>query len=141
MGLHTDSIFIAALAGNSALMETIGGRLYGTAIPLPDEDLDNVPVPYVIVTYDGLVNEGLTKDDSFEGNTDTVTIGIEMTASTLDALHTLTESVRSIVSDYMANYEGADGPMDYQFSAGRIEWDQMKPCYWQAFSYVCSIDH
>lgn len=141
MGLHTDSIFIAALSGNSALMEIIGGRLYGTAIPLPDEDLDNVSPPYVIVTYDGLVNEGLTKDDSFEGGTDTVTIGIEMTASTLEGLHTLTTAVRRIISDYMAGYEGADGPVDYQFSAGRIEWDQMKPCYWQAFSYVCSVIH
>ena len=43
MSLATDSIFIAAIQSNPALVERIGGRLYGQAIPLPDEDADNVP--------------------------------------------------------------------------------------------------
>ena len=67
MSLATDSIFIAAIQSNTELMEALGyeapeeeyegrpGRLYGTAIPLPDEDADNTPVPYIIVTFDGQV--------------------------------------------------------------------------------------
>ena len=42
MGLATDSIFIAALSASEDIMEAVGGRIYGTAIPLPDEDAENV---------------------------------------------------------------------------------------------------
>ena len=68
MSLATDSIFVTALQSISDLLEKLTEyidddgniqydetpRLYGTAIGLPDEDADNVPVPYVIVTFDGL---------------------------------------------------------------------------------------
>lgn len=120
-------------------MAAIGNRLYGTAIPLPDEDVDNVPVPYVIVTFDGLTNEGLTKDDSFEGMQDAVTIGVTVVAGTLEALHGLTSQVRDVIAAYMPAYEGADGPVDYQFTAGRIEYDSVKLCYWQGLTYQCSV--
>ncbi|MBR7125988.1 MAG: hypothetical protein IKC86_05225, partial [Prevotella sp.] len=69
--LATDSIFIAAIRSDADIMQEIGGRIYSTAIPLPDEDADNVPVPYIIVTFDGLTNDQTTKD-SLEANTDTV---------------------------------------------------------------------
>ena len=42
-GLQLDSVFIRALQQDATLMAAIGSRLYGTAIPLPDEDVDNVP--------------------------------------------------------------------------------------------------
>ena len=69
MSLATDSIFITALQSNTDLLEALGyveatetsegapARLYCTAIPLPDEDANNVPVPYIIVTFDGLTND------------------------------------------------------------------------------------
>ena len=73
MSLATDSIFITALQSNSELLEALGydpetgepARLYCTAIPLPDEDADNVQVPYAIVTFDGLTNDQGTKDDRY----------------------------------------------------------------------------
>jgi hypothetical protein len=71
MSLATDSIFVTALQSNSELLEKLTEyiydddniqydetpRLYGTAIGLPDDDADNVSVPYVIVTFDGLTND------------------------------------------------------------------------------------
>lgn len=122
-------------------MSAIYGRLYGTAIPLPDEDADNVPVPYVIVTFDGLTNEGLTKDDSYEGMQDAVSIGVMIAGPTLEALHTLTAQVRRTIAAFMGAYDDDDGPIDYQFSAGRIEYDAQKPCYWQTFTYQCSVEN
>ena len=65
MSLATDSIFIAAISDSSKIMDEIGGRLYSTAIPLPDEETDNVDVPYIIVTFDGLTNDQTKKDDPF----------------------------------------------------------------------------
>lgn len=137
MSLHTDSVFISALRADADLMEAIGGRLYGTAIPLPDEALDNVPVPYAVVTFDGLTNDGETKDD-FEGETDTVRISVEVTGKTLESLHALTHQVRSAIYRYMREGEGEHCVLDYSLSAGGIQYDQWKPCWWQTLTYNCN---
>ena len=139
MGLATDSIFVAALSQSEDVMEAIGGRLYGTAIPLPDEDADNVPVPYAIVTFDGLNNDETTKDDTFESDLDKVQIGIEITAKTLGGLHDLTQMVRDVIHDYLTANDTAI--VDYRFSAQAIQFDSLKPCYWQVLSYQCDVEN
>ena len=149
MSLATDSIFITALQSNTDLLEALGyveatetsegapARLYCTAIPLPDEDADNVPVPYVIVTFDGLTNDQGTKDDRYESNYDTVNIGVEVTAKTLDDLHTLTQMVRDTILSYLRANDTAI--MDYHFAAQQIQYDSLKPCYWQVLTYQCDV--
>ena len=137
MSLATDSIFIAAIQSNPALVERIGGRLYGTAIPLPDEDADNVPVPYIIVTFDGLNNQNQTKDDVYEGSYDTVNIGVEVTGETISDLHELTQEVRDTILSYFRSHETAI--IDYTFSADAIQYDSLKPCYWQTLRYQCEV--
>ena len=149
MSLATDSIFTTALQSNSELMATLGyvaptltdkgkpARLYGTAIPLPDEDLDNVPVPYVIVTFDGLNNDAGTKDDRYESEYDRVNIGIEVVGKTLEDLHGLTQMVRDTVLAYFRATETA--VEDFTFTADAIQFDSMKPCYWQTLRYQCDV--
>ena len=139
MSLATDSIFIAAIQSNPALVEQIGGRLYGTAIPLPDEDADNVPVPYIIVTFNGLNNQNETKDDVYESNYDTVNIGVEVTGETIDDLHELTQAVRDTILSYFREHETAVS--DYTFSADPIQYDSLKPCYWQTLRYQCEVEN
>lgn len=143
MSLITDSIFVEALTSSTAIGEYVDDRIYGTAIPVPDEDLLNEPIPYLIVSFDGLTNGGLTKDSSFEGDEDTVTISIEVAAETLTALHALASLVRTTIRTYFDNYTGESEeliPLDYQFTAGRIEYDSMKPCYWQTLQYQCTTN-
>ena len=135
MSLATDSIFMKAIQSDASLMQKIGGRLYGTAIPLPDEDADNVPVPYVIVTFNGLTNDQGTKDDRYESRYDKVEIGVEVTAKTLDDLHVLTEMVRDTILSYLRSRTTAVD--DYLFTAEGIQYDSMKPCYWQVLRYQC----
>ena len=151
MSLATDSIFVTALQSNSDLLEKLTEsidddgttvidetpRLYGTAIGLPDDDADNVPVPYVIVTFDGLTNDQGTKDDRYESPYDTVNIGVEVTAKTLDDLHTLTQMVRDTILSYLRANETAI--MDYNFAAQQIQYDSLKPCYWQVLTYQCDV--
>lgn len=138
MGLSADSIFIQALRENTELMQTISNRLYGTAIPLPDEEADNAPVPYVIVTFDGLSNVDKTKDDSYESDYDTVSISIECVARTLLGLHALTQMVRNAVLNYLRGNETT--VYDYQFGAQSIQYDSLKPCYWQVLTYQCDVE-
>lgn len=138
--LATDSIFVAAITGNTDIMDTIGGRLYSTAIPLPDEDVDNVPVPYVIVTFDGLTNDPTTKDDPYESNDDQVNISIEVTATNREKLAALMAAIRNTVHEYMMTT--ADNQvMSYQFSADSVQYDSMKPCYWQTLHYQCEVSN
>ena len=151
MSLATDSIFVTALQSNSDLLykltESLDDddttviddtpRLYGTAIGLPDEDAENVSVPYVIVTFNGLTNDQGTKDNRYESPYDTVNIGVEVTAKTLDDLHTLTQMVRDTILSYLRANETAI--MDYQFAAQQIQYDSLKPCYWQVLTYQCDV--
>lgn len=137
MSLATDSIFIAALRSSEELTAAVSGRIYGTAIPLPDVDADNAPVPYIIVTFDSLRNDLTNKDCSYEGDYDQVQIGIEVAAQTLEALHRLTQQVRDVVRNYMrSNDTEVDG---YQFSAQPIMYNSLKPCYWQELNYQCDV--
>ena len=147
MSLATDSIFITALQSNSELLEALGydpetgenARLYCTAISLPDEDADNVPVPYVIVTFDGLTNDQGTKDDRYESEYDTVNIGVEVTARNINELHNLTQMVRDTILSYIHSNDTAI--MDYNFAAQQIQFDSLKPCYWQVLTYQCDVNN
>jgi hypothetical protein len=144
MSLLTDTVFVSALRADSELMQQLpAGDVYNTAIGLPDEELDNAPLPYIIVSFDGMTNDQTTKD-SFEGDTDTVTIGIEVAASTRKELFDITQAVRSTVLGFFEQLpeddeDFAEAPMDYQLSATAVNYDDLKPCYWQRLSYQCDV--
>lgn len=146
MSLLTDIIFVQALRANEDLMQQLAAKdVYNTAIAMPDEDLDNAKLPYVIVSFDGLTNDVETKDDPFEGDSDNVTISIEIAARTRTELGQLAEAVRHQVHDYFVEADGDTEnaeliPLDYQLSAQAVNYDQMKPCYWQVLTYQCDTN-
>lgn len=145
MSLNTDKIFIAALRSNSRLIAQLpAGDVYGTAITLPDEDLDNVPLPYIIVTYDGMNNDESTKDD-YEGEVDTVQIGVLIVAKTRPEVGSLAQSVRDTIRDYFEDLPDSDEnydlvPYDYQFSADAVQYDSLKPSFWQQLRWSCDTN-
>ena len=146
MSLQTDIIFVKALRADEELMaELAAGDVYNTSIAMPDEDLDNAPLPYVIVSFDGLTNDVETKDDPYEGDSDNVTISIEIAAKTRTELGQLAEAVRHQVHDYFVEADPTDDdfnlvPLDYQLSAQQVNYDQLKPCYWQVLTYQCDTN-
>ena len=146
MSLQTDIIFVKALRANADLMAQLAaGDVYNTAIALPDEDLDNAPLPYAIVTFDGLNNDIDTKDDPFESDSDSVNISIEIAAKTRNELGQLAAAIRRQVHQYFINADPTDEdadliPHDYQFSAQAVNYDSMKPCYWQVLTYQCDTN-
>ena len=72
MSLQTDIIFIKALKSNDELMAMLPVHdVYNTGIIQPKDGQDNVKIPYVLVSYDGMTNEADTKDD-YEGDEDKV---------------------------------------------------------------------
>jgi hypothetical protein len=146
MSLITDKVFYNALRSNSALMEQVGGRIESTSIPVPDEEFDNVPVPYVIITFDGLQNDGFTKDNDFEGDTDHVQVGIEVAADTRDELGDIMQAIRETVVAYFEDEEGHAWddykyiPSNYTLTASPVGYDSMKPCYYQTLNYNCDTN-
>ena len=148
MSLITDAIFVKALRSNAALIAALpAGDVYNTAIALPDEDADNAPLPYVIVSFDGLQNQDQTKDDDFEAESDSVQIGVTVCAETRPQLGELAMAVRRTVREYFREHQGDDSDEDYALipedmalQAGGVQYDSLKPCYWQQLTYQCDTN-
>ena len=169
MSLQTDLIFKESLSADTVLMTAIGNRLYNTAVPVPDEQIDKVAVPYVIISFDGMNNQDTTKDDPYEGGTDQVTIGVTVVATTREKLAELTRRIRQTIhNDFQfvwgyedlgdstcAVLEESNGfrlrvmreydeivkriPYNYTVSAQAVQYDPWKPCYWQTLRYQCEV--
>lgn len=169
MSLQTDLIFKESLSADTVLMTAIGNRLYNTAIPVPDEQIDKVAVPYVIISFDGMNNQDTTKDDPYEGGTDQVTIGVTVVATTREKLAELTRRIRQTIhNDFQfvwgyedlhdvtdAQLEESNGfrlrvmreyeevvkqvPFSYTFAAQAVQYDPYKPCFWQTLTYQCDV--
>ena len=146
MSLQTDIIFAKALKSNADLMaELPAGNVYNTAIALPDEEADNAPVPYIIVSFNGLVNQDFTKDNQFEGMTDAVTIGITIAARTREELADLAIEARHTIVEYLQAQRPGDEdyelvPREIQLQAQGVQYDSLKPCYWQELTYQCDTN-
>ena len=148
MSLITDAIFVKALRSNAALIAQLpAGDVYNTAIALPDEDADNAPLPYVIVSFDGLNNQDATKDDDFEADSDQVQIGIEIAAETRPKLGELAVMIRKTITDRFQQI--AQDPQDedyallpnaYTMQAQPVQYDSLKPCYWQRLTFQCDTN-
>lgn len=144
MSLITDSIFIDALKSDTELTGELGGRIYCTAIPLPDEELDNVPLPYAIVSFRGFQRTGYTKDSHMVGDTDNVNISLLIAATTRPELGELMIKATNAIDDYFEAhiYDDDDDfdliPVQYDVSDPEgVQYDSQKPCYWQRLNYQC----
>ena len=145
MSLITDQVFYNALKSNTELVTKVGGRIENTAITVPDEQLLNQPVPYIIITFDDLKNEGFNKDNSFEGDIDKVWIGIEIAAEDRETLGDIAQAIRQTVKSYFLSTEHSKDdydlvPENYEFSASKIQYDPIKPCFWQRLHYECDTN-
>lgn len=142
MSLQTDIAFYHALSHNERLSELVGGRIYNTAIPLPDEDVMNVPVPYIIITFDGLTNDNESKDDPYEGDSDSVQIGVIVTAKWRETLGEIMQIVRDTIHDYFVEHADEEDiiPVDYALTASGVDYDSLKQCFWQTLNYQCDTN-
>lgn len=142
MSLTTDEIFYKALTADKQLTEAVGGRIRSTCFEVPWGEKDNTPTPYILVIFEGLNNDGLTKDNDYEGETDNVSVSIEVAAESRKDVGRIAKMVRRAVFDYIYNMdedcEDYDNrPSSYQMSASAALWDDSKPAYFQILTYQC----
>ena len=146
MSLQTDIIFVKALSSNAELIAQLpAGGVYNTSIPVPDEELDNAHVPYIIVSFDSLQNDTTTKDNSYEGDTDHVQISVEVVAKSRQQLGQLTTDIRRTIREFFENITDDDEdynlvPTDYTFSAQPVIYDPDKSAFGQVLQYQCETN-
>lgn len=142
MSLRTDQFFYNALLASDEITAEVEGRIFNPARSTVDENEDRVP--YIIITFDSLVNDQTTKDE-VESDTDTVTIGILCVADDRESLADLTEAVRTQCRTYLESIDESDegaelAPLDWALSASAVQYDDMKPCVYQRLNYQCDTN-
>ena len=143
MSLCTDQFFASAIKQSSDIRAKVGTRIFDPAVPVPDEELDNVEVPYIVIGNEGTTGEDSTKDDV--DGVDRDTISILIVESSREELAALAEKTRKVlrhaiynpneVGEFDFNIE------DYSFSASGVTMDINKPCDFQTLNYVCETTY
>ena len=100
---------------------------------------------YLRYKFNGLNNQDTTKDSSYQGMTDTVTVGITIAARTRVELADLAITARQTIEDYLQAQRPGDEDYDLvpnaiTLQAGAVQYDSLKPCYWQELTYQCETN-
>lgn len=138
-------IFYDAIMADAELTEAVGGRVVSTCFEVPPDEMDNTPVPNIIITDDGFQNSHSTKDVVWESDEDVVQATVDIAAGSPGEVTVLVSKVRKAIEQHVVSLytEGKHTPElqgGFPTSQG-IEWDQMKPCYYQKCTYQCLINN
>ena len=122
-------------------MTAIGGRVVSTCFEVSPDETDNTPLPNIIVEYDGFQNQDTTKDSVWEGEDDEVQVTVDIAAKSPNEVKDLVRMVRRAVSRYIIGmYENREVvPELDKLSSDGLQWDWMRPCYYQKLTYNCAI--
>lgn len=134
-----DVILYQALTADADLMEAVGGRIQSTCF---EDEPDNTPLPYIIVTDDGFQNQQTTKDYLWESIEDRVQATIEIGAASKNEVQTLLKACRRAVENQISHLaeQGEAIPQLEGLRSDGIAWDWMKPCYYTHLIYECTIN-
>ena len=146
-----NEIIYDAISADETLMAKIaytkrtGGTGYAiksTCFEAPPEELDNTPLPNIIITNDGFQAQIFTKDDIWDSDTDTVQATVDIAANSPEEVEQMIDMARKAVNDYIHTmYEsGQDIPSLQSLTSDGVQWDRMKPCYYQKLYYTCDVD-
>ena len=138
-----DEILYNALRADDDLMQQVGGRIVSTCIEVGPDEVDNTPLPCIIVTDDGTTNQPETKDTEWESWEDRVQASVEVDAESPKAVKQLCRQVRRAVARHIRTMadEGLVIPSLESLQMSGVAWDWMKPCYHQTLTYNCITDN
>ena len=138
---QVDEIIYDAIQADAALMTAIDGRVVSTCFEVSPDETDNTPLPNIIVTDDGFQNQDTTKDSVWEGEDDEVQVTVDIAAKSPNEVKDLVRMVRRAVSRYIIGMYGNHEviPELDKLSSDGLQWDWMRPCYYQKLTYICSI--
>ena len=150
--MELDEIFYASLTADNTIMEACGyvaptyadpgksARIYSTCVEVPPTDADNTPLPYIIITDDGLTNEQGTKDDVWECDEDRVQASVLVSAKSPKDVKRLLRKCRKAIATYVASMSG-EVPYLQSLTSSELAWDWTKPCYYKTLYYQCDVNN
>ena len=143
-------IFYDAITADEIIMEAVkyttpqGTTAYAivnTCFEVPPGELDNTPLPNIIITNDGFQNNQSTKDCVWEAYEDVVVASVDIAANSPSEVDSLVAKVRKAIDTYIttmwSNGQAIPELQPGSPSSHGIEWDWMKPCYYQKITYQC----
>ena len=134
-------ILYDAIKADCDIMTALGSRVVSTCFEVPPDQEDNTDVPNIIITNDGFQNNNSNKDCVWESDEDAVQATVDIAASSPQEVDSLVAQVRKAIETYITNiYESGEEIPELQPgspSSQGIEWDWMKPCYYQKVTYQC----
>ena len=143
-------IFYDAITADEIIMEAVkyttpqGNTAYAivnTCFEVPPGERDNTPLPNIIITNDGFQNNQSTKDCVWEADEDVVVASVDIAANSPSEVDSLVAKVRKAIDTYIttmwSNGQAIPELQPGSPSSQGIEWDWMKPCYYQKLTYQC----
>ena len=136
-----DELIYDAITADETLMALTGSRVVSTCFEVPPTEDDNTPIPNIIITDDGFQAEIFTKDDIWDSDTDRVQATVDIAGRSPEEVKQMVKAVRKAVNDYIHTmYEsGQDIPSLQSLTSDGVQWDWMKPCYYQKLYYTCDV--
>lgn len=139
-----DEILYNALRADAELMQAVDSHIVSTCFEVGPDEVDNTPLPCIIVTDDGWQNQPETKDFTWEGTEDHVTASIEVDGRSPKEVKQLLKMCRKAVAQHIATLDDQEAydeiPQLDSVQASQLAWDWMKPCYHQVLTYQCTIN-
>lgn len=132
-----DEIIYDAIKADTDIMAAIGNRMVSTCFEVPPTEDDNTPLPNIIITDDGFVNQLTTKDMLWEAAEDRVRVSVDIAASSPNEVKQLVRKVRRAIETHIESLyqQGEDIPILESLTSDGIAWDWLKPCYYQQLTY------
>lgn len=143
--LKLDELIFNAIKADADLMTVIGGRVESTCFEVSPEDKDNTPLPYIVIRDEGKQPARETKDDDWMPSMWQVGAAIEVGAKDPKTVDDIAMMAMQAVTNYVTtHYNQGDyipNLLEGFPKTDGVQWDWMKPCYWDLVHYVCDVDN
>lgn len=130
-----DIAVVQALQGSTEIEELVSDRIFNPARPEKEEKEDNIP--YIIVTYEGMVPTNENKDHC-NGASDEERVDVLCVAEDRASLATLINRARTAIDEALdsPDYAIAYRIADFSESATKVLYDWTVPCVYQSLQYT-----
>lgn len=143
--LKLDQLIYNAICADSELMTTIGDRVESTCFEVSPDAKDNTPLPYIVIRDEGKQPARETKDDDWMPSMWQVGAAIEVGAKDPKEVDDIAMMAMNAVNNYITDLynqgEYIPNLLEGFPKTDGVQWDWMKPCYWDLVHYVCDVQN
>lgn len=143
--LKLDQLIYSAICADSELMTTIGNRVESTCFEVSPDTKDNTPLPYIVIRDEGKQPAQATKDDDWMPSRWQMGAAIEVGAKDPKEVDDIAMMAMRAVNNYITDLynqgEYIPNLLEGFPKTDGVQWDWMKPCYWDLVHYVCDVQN